>query len=79
MKTRFQFRLYPVRVGTAQHFQLRVGLDDAMPGDFIPAHRSAFAKSYPFKETHPSPADAHFELSGLLVWMEDRLAGNPGR
>jgi len=75
VKKRFQFRLYRVRVGNALHFQLRVGLGDDMPSDFIPVHRSAFAKHLPLEESHPTAVDAHFELSGLLAWMEERLPG----
>jgi hypothetical protein len=50
-------------------YQLRVGMDGETNIEFIPLHRSAFAKHLPLAVLHTSPVDAHLELSQLLHWL----------
>lgn len=42
--------------------------------EFIPVHRSAFARRLELEAEHPTEVDASLELSRLLEWLDRRAA-----
>ncbi len=50
-----------------------MGLTDEPNFEFVPVHRTAFAKKMLLEVAHPSPIEAQLELSNLLEWLNTRL------
>jgi hypothetical protein len=55
-----------------------MGLTDDPNFEFVPVHRTAFAKKLLLEAAHPSPIEAQLELSNLLEWLNTRglMPGN---
>ena len=74
MHANYRFRIQRMGSKRTPRYQLRVGMDGEKGLEFIPLHRSAFAKRLPLAILHSSPVDAHVELSALLHWLDVREA-----
>jgi hypothetical protein len=72
LEPNYLFRIQPVPVGAAHWFQLRVGMPGESAVEFIPVHRSAFAQRLFLEPAHAALPDAHFELTSLLEWLNER-------
>ncbi len=55
-----------------------MALADEPNFEYVPVHRTAFAKKLSLEVAHPSPLEAQLELSNLLEWLNTRagLSGN---
>jgi hypothetical protein len=74
MRHHYRFQIQQIKAGKGHHFQLTIGMDWNEAGEFIPAHRSAFAGRLEFAAEHATEIDASMELGRLLVWIDERAA-----
>jgi len=66
------FRVHPLGAGPDRRFQLRIGMEGEGTTEFIPAHRTAFARCVSLGVAHLHEVDAHLELTQLLEWLASR-------
>ena len=74
MRHHYRFQIHQTKAGTGLRFQLRIGMDWGHVTEFIPAHRSAFARHLDLEPAHATEVDASLELSRLLEWIDGRAA-----
>ena len=74
MRHNYRFQIQRIKAAKGDRFQLKMGMDWNEAGEFIPAHRSAFAGCLELEPTHPTEVDASMELSRLREWIDGRAA-----
>lgn len=73
--TNYRLRVQPVRLGPNRNFQVRIGMDGDNGLDYIPLHRSAFARLLQVEIAHAEKSEAEVEAQMIAEFLHCQLAG----
>lgn len=74
-RNNYRLRVQPVRLGPNRNFQVRIGMDGDNGLDYIPLHRSAFARLLQVEIAHAEKSEAEVEAQMIAEFLHCQLAG----
>ncbi len=77
MSTNFRFRIQPTGTKRQRRFHVRIGMEGDAINDYIPAHRSAFAKLLVLQSEHDHESEAEREARRLREFLDAREKALP--
>jgi hypothetical protein len=69
----YRLRVQPVRLGPYRNFQVRIGMNGDTGLDYIPLHRSAFARLLQVEVAHAERSAAQLEAQMIAEFLSSRL------